>query len=77
MKTEDGFDFYYDEYYFAVYLDNHPISKGTEQERELYKPYEFRVHFGAGINTFGMKIFKKKENALKWCKENKKASHNR
>jgi hypothetical protein len=72
MKTEDGFEMFYEETYYLVYFKNHSIVINTEQERKLYHPYECVIHLGASINTFGLKIFKNKANAKKYCNKNKK-----
>ena len=72
MVTEDGFEMYYEETYYLVYYKNHNALIGTDQERRLYYIYECVIHVGASINTFGLKIFKLKKNAKKYCDENKK-----
>lgn len=71
MKTEDGFEMFYEETYYAVYYKNHEIFINTEQERKLFYVYECVIHHGASINTYGMKLFKIKKNAKNYCKEKK------
>ena len=71
FKTDDGHEMLYDTYYWAVYFKNHSVFIGTDKEMELFRPIKIRIHFGASFNTYGFKIFKHNENAVKWIEENK------
>lgn len=71
LLTQDGKEVLFDVPFWSVCVENHSINIGTRQERELYKPMKTTVHFGAGINLFGLVLFSEEAAALKWCSENK------
>lgn len=67
----DHFPIKYGKPFYIVCIKNQPINIGTNQELELYKPYRTILFFGAKINTFGLRLFQYKKDAIKFCKENK------
>lgn len=71
LITEDGIEVEWEVPFWIVCVKNHECNIGTKNELILYKPYKATVHTGAGMNTFGLKLFSTEELANEWCGINK------
>ncbi len=71
LKTEEGKKVKYNKEYFTVFFLEQEATKGTPNEKELFFVYNTTFNTGCGINLYGIKIFSKKKNADKFCKQNK------